>query len=109
MIPFQDFQKIELRVAKVETAERVAGANKLLKLQVDLGQEKRTLIAGIALSYTPEELVGKTIIVVANLEPAVIRGIRSEGMLLAAWNEGVDNSISLLTLDRNLPPGMPIR
>jgi methionyl-tRNA synthetase len=108
MITIQDFQKVELRVATVESAERVPGADKLLKLVVDLDGEKRNLVAGIALSYSPEELVGKTVVVVANLEPATIRGIRSEGMILAAWRKGDEGSLALVTLDRPAVPGMII-
>lgn len=109
MISIQDFKKLDLRVGKVESVEPVPGADKLLKLTVDLGEEeKRSLVAGIALSYPPEAIVGKFIIVLANLEPATIRGIRSEGMLLAGWIKGDDRSISLLTIDRELPPGTPI-
>jgi len=105
MISIQDFQKVKLQVGRVEAAERVAGADKLLKLVVDLGSEKRTLVAGIALSYAPEEVVGKCVVVVANLEAATIRGIRSEGMILAAWRPGDERSISLLTVDREVAAG----
>ena len=108
MITIQDFQKIELRVATVESVERVPGADKLLKLVVDLDGEKRDLVAGIAMSYSPEQLVGKTVVVVANLEPATIRGIRSEGMILAAWRKGDASSLALVTLDRPAVPGMTI-
>jgi methionyl-tRNA synthetase len=109
MISFEDFQKLELRVGKVETAERVAGASKLLKLSVDLGEpEKRTIVAGIAQAYAPEDLLGKFIVIVANLEPAVIRGIRSEGMLLAAWDKVDINTLSLVTLDRPGTPGLGV-
>lgn len=83
MITLQEFQKIDLRVAKVLQSERVANSNKLLKLEIDLGDEKKTIVAGIGEKYSPEELIGQLIIVVSNLEPKEIAGIKSEGMLLA--------------------------
>ncbi len=105
----KEFQNLELRTATVLTAEAVPGASKLLKLTVDLGTEQRTIVAGIALSYKPEELVGKRIVIVANLEPATIRGVRSEGMLLAGSVEGDDTSITLVTPERPLPNGAKVR
>ena len=84
LISFDQFQSLDLRVAEVIAAERVPNANRLLKLQVDLGYEKRQIVAGIAEHYAPEDLIGKQIILAANLEPATIRGIESQGMLLAA-------------------------
>jgi methionyl-tRNA synthetase len=106
-ISIEDFSKVELRLARVESAELVEGADKLLKLQVDLGgEEKRQLIAGMASHYTPDEITGKTIVVVANLEPAEIRGEQSEGMLLAAQK---GKQVRLLTVDGDLPPGSKIR
>jgi methionyl-tRNA synthetase len=79
-----DFMKVNLRVARVLSAERVEGTDKLLKLEIDLGAEKRQIVAGIAQKYEPDALVGKTIVVVANLKPARVRGVESQGMLLAA-------------------------
>lgn len=105
LVSFDDFGKVSLRVAKVIAAERVPKADKLLQLQIDLGGEKRQIIAGIAQQYAPEEMLGKTIIVVANLQPATIRGIESRGMLLAAKSEGI---LRLLTVDGDIPPGSPI-
>jgi methionyl-tRNA synthetase len=84
----------------------VPGADKLLQLTIDLGDEERTIVAGIALCYTPEELVGKKIIVLANLEPATIRGVQSQGMLLAAGDE---RDVVLLTPERDLPAGKRVR
>lgn len=84
MINIDDFKKVELRVAKVDLAERVDGSDKLLKLQVDLGDGKRQIIAGVGKSYQPEELVGKEVIIVANLEPRLLMGLESQGMVLAA-------------------------
>ncbi|MEM3030951.1 MAG: methionine--tRNA ligase subunit beta [Candidatus Micrarchaeia archaeon] len=105
MISLEEFRKLDLRVGMVKAAERVPGAEKLLKLTVDAGGE-RTLVAGIAGHYAPEELVGKSIIVLANLEPKTIRGITSQGMLLAADAGG---KIVLLTADKEVPPGTPVR
>ena len=99
VITLEDFAKVSLRTAKVLEAERVEGSDKLLKLQIELGAEKRQLVAGIAQSYAPEEVVGKIIIVVANLKPAKIRGVESQGMLLAAKADG---KLALLTAE-----GMP--
>ena len=83
-----DFMKVELRVAKVLAAERVPKSNKLLKLQVDVGTEQRTLVAGIAEAYEPEALVGRTVVIVFNLKPAKLMGIESNGMVLAASPDG---------------------
>ena len=83
-IEFTDFTKVDLRTARIVEAERIEGADKLLRLQIEIGSEKRQIVAGIALFYKPEELVGKTVVVVANLKPAKIRGVESNGMLLAA-------------------------
>ncbi|MDD4050986.1 MAG: methionine--tRNA ligase [candidate division Zixibacteria bacterium] len=105
LVSFDDFGRVSLRVARVIAAERVPKADKLLKLQIDLGDEKRQIIAGIAQQYAPEEMIGKSIIVVANLQPATIRGIESRGMLLAAKNGG---TLRLLTVDGDIPPGASI-
>jgi len=101
----EDFGKVEFRTARVLAAEKVEGADKLLKLQIDLGNEKRQIVAGIAQHYPPDSLVGKTIIIVANLQPAKIRGMESNGMLLAAKS---GETLALLTTDRELPPGAKI-
>ena len=87
-ITFDEFKRMDLRVGEVLKAEKVEGTDKLLKLEVDIGTEKRTMVAGVADVYTAEELVGKKFIVIVNLKPAVIRGIESQGMLLAAEVEG---------------------
>jgi methionyl-tRNA synthetase len=105
VIAFDEFKRLELRVARVVSAEPVPGATKLLKLVVDIGTEQRQIVAGIALSYKPEQLVGKTIVLLANLAPAKIRGADSNGMLLAASS---GDRLSLLTLDTELPPGSTI-
>ncbi len=106
MISISDFQKIELRTAKVEQAEPIPGADKLLRLEVTLNGERRQLVAGVAPYYQPQDLVGKTIVVVANLAPAKIRGVESQGMLLAA--DGPNGPV-LLVPDREVPPGVKVR
>ncbi len=105
-ISFEQFRKIDLRVATVLEAEKVEKANKLLKMKIDLGSEQRTIVAGIALNYTPEQMIGKQIVVVANLEPAKIRGIESNGMLLAAVVD--DNRLSVIVPEKEMPNGTPI-
>lgn len=105
MITIDDFKKVDLRVAKIIAAERVEGSEKLLKLQVDMGEEKRQIVAGIGFAYNPEALIGKEIIVVANLEPRLLMGIESQGMLLAAGN---DHPV-LLRPDEDVPHGSVIR
>jgi methionyl-tRNA synthetase len=97
------FARLDLRVAQVLAAEPVAKSRKLLKLTVSLGgDESRTVVAGIAEHYRPDELVGKKVVIVANLEPARLMGIESQGMLLAGSAQG---QLSILVLDRDLPPG----
>jgi len=105
-ITFDDFMKLDLRVAEIKACEDVPGADKLYKLTIDLGEE-RTIVAGIKLCYTKEELVGKKIAVVVNLEPRKLRGIESHGMLLAASTED-KSSVVLLTLDRHITNGSKI-
>jgi len=87
-ISIDDFAKVELRVAQVKTAERVKGADKLLRLEVDLGTEVRQLVAGIAEAYAPETLIGRKVVIVANLAPRKLRGLESNGMIVAAAPEG---------------------
>jgi methionyl-tRNA synthetase len=105
-IAFEDFQKLELRVARVTAAERVPKADKLLKLTLDVGGDPRTVVSGIAPAYAPEQMVGKTVIYLANLMPRKIRGVLSQGMILAA---GGDEVLALSGVDRDVPPGTPIR
>ncbi|MCB2229744.1 methionine--tRNA ligase [bacterium] len=102
LLDISEFGKVQLRVAQVLTAEKVEKADKLLKLQVDLGSEQRQIVAGIAQHYSPEQMVGRKVIVVANLKPAKIRGIESRGMLLAAKSK---DSLYIVTPDGDLPPG----
>jgi len=104
-IKIDDFAKVELRVAEVVAAEPVPKSKKLLKLTVSLGEEQRTLVAGIAEHYTPAELVGKKVVVVANLEPAKLMGVESNGMVLAA---SIAGKLAVLTPDRDLPPGAKV-
>jgi methionyl-tRNA synthetase len=87
-VTFDEFKRMDLRVGEILNAEKVEGTDKLVKLEVDIGTEKRTMVAGVADVYSPDELVGKKIVVIVNLKPAVIRGIESQGMLLAAEVEG---------------------
>jgi methionyl-tRNA synthetase len=87
-ISIDDFMKVQLKVAKVIAAERVPKSKKLMKLSIDAGTEQRTIVAGIAEAYEPEALVGKTVVIVANLQPAKLMGIDSNGMVLAASPEG---------------------
>jgi methionyl-tRNA synthetase len=87
-ITIDDFAKVELRVAQVKTAERVKGADKLLRIEVDLGTEIRQLVAGIAEAYEPETLIGRKVVIVANLAPRKLRGLESNGMIVAASPEG---------------------
>ncbi len=105
-ITIDDFAKIDLRVAEVISCEKVEKTDKLLKIQVKLGEETRTIVSGIAQHYSPEELIGKRIVLVANLKPAKLRGITSQGMLLAASNEGV---LEVLTLTKDLPSGSRVK
>ena len=106
LIGIDDFLKIKLKVGKVISAERVKGSEKLIKLIVDIG-EKRQIVAGIGKSYSPEDLLGKSIIVVSNLKPAKLMGVESQGMLLAATSS--DGTISILTVDREVNPGSEIK
>jgi len=105
-IPIADFAKVELRVAEVLAAEKVPKSKKLLKLTVKVGEETRTLVAGVAEQYEPESLVGRKVVIVANLEPATLMGVESNGMVLAASHEG---TVSLLTLDKDVPSGSKVK
>ena len=106
-ITIDDFAKIDLRAAKVLAAERVPKADKLLKLTLDVGAgETRTVVSGIAPAYTPETMVGRTVIYLSNLAPRKIRGVLSQGMILAAGDADV---LGLSALDRDVPPGTKIR
>ncbi len=102
-IVYDDFAKLELKAATVTACEKVAKADKLLKLEVDLGTEKRTIVSGIAQHYTPEEMVGKQVIVVTNLAPRKMKGIESQGMILTA--EDSDGKLQLLKPENPVSPG----
>ena len=104
-IDIEEFRRVDLRVARIEAAERIKGADKLLRLTVNLGEDRRQLVVGVAEHYTPEELIGRRIVVVANLKPATIRGIRSEGMLLAAQEEG---TLRLVMVDGEIGVGAKV-
>jgi len=106
-ITFDEFKRMDLRVGQILTAENVEGTQKLVKFEVDMGTEKRQMVAGVAEAYSPEALIGKRIIVVANLKPARIRGIESQGMLLAADIEGGKPVIPFLGED--VPVGTKVR
>jgi methionyl-tRNA synthetase len=105
-ITIDDFQKIQLKTAKVLTAERVPKSEKLLKLQVSIGSEQRQIVAGIGKKYEPEALVGKTIVIVANLKPAKLMGIESQGMVLAAGDSEVRGLITIL---EEVDPGTKVK
>lgn len=107
LLDYGDFSKMQLRTAKILSAEKVQGADKLLRLEIDIGTEKRQIVAGIALHYKPEELPGRTIIVVANLKPAKIRGVESNGMLLAATDR--EGKLRLVTVEGDAAPGSTVK
>ncbi len=104
-IEYDDFAKLKLKTAKVISAEKVEGTDKLLKLQLDLGDEQRQIVAGVAQYYSPEQMVGKTLVIIANLKPAKIRGVESDGMLLAAKS---GKELVLISTDTEIPPGAAI-
>ncbi len=105
LITFDDFKKLDLRVATILEAEKVEGADRLLRLQITIGDEQRQIVAGVAEFYSPEDLVGRQIVVVANLQPATIRGVKSQGMLLAA---AAGEGLALLRPDPSVPPGSSV-
>ena len=105
MISIDDFRKIELKVATIKSVEPHPNADKLLVLQIDLGGEQRQICAGIKNHYTPDELVGKQIVVVANLETAKLRGLDSQGMLLAASDE---DRVIVLTPEKRVQSGAKV-
>ena len=104
-IEFADFKKTELRTAKILKAERVEGADRLLRLELQVGDEQRQIVAGIAQHYAPEALPGRMIVIVANLKPARIRGVDSNGMLLAASGGG---RLHLVTVDGEAASGLSV-
>ena len=106
MISYDDFQKLDIRVALVKKVEKVPKADKLYKLTVSIGDEERTLVAGLAELYKVDELEGKKIVILANLEPRKLRGITSEGMLLAAEKGEI---VSVLVPDKDIETGAKVR
>ncbi len=106
-ITFEEFKKLELKVGKILEAEKVAGSEKLLKLKVDIGSEIRQIVAGISQFYEPEKLIGREIVVVANLEPRTLKGIESQGMLLAASD--AELGAVILSPEKEVTPGSEVR
>ncbi len=106
LVSIDDFAKLELRVAEIKKAEPVPGADRLLQLQITIGSEERQIVAGIAQHYQPEDLIGKHIVVVANLKPAKVRGVVSQGMLLAA---STTDSLGLITVEKDIPSGAQVK
>ncbi len=107
-ISFEEWQKLDLRVGKILSAEDHPNADKLFILNVDIGTERRTVVAGLRKHYTKEQLIGKKIILFTNLEPVMLRGVRSDGMVLAAVDEE-KNLVVLLTPERDVEQGATIR
>jgi len=107
-ITIDDFAKVELRVGQIKSAERIQGADKLLKILVDIGDETRQVLAGIALAYAPEDLIGRKVVIVANLAPRKMRGLESNGMLLAA-SIGPDGRPVLCTFAEDVAPGAKVK
>lgn len=106
-ISFPEFQKLDIRVGQIKTAEEIEGADKLYKVTVDLGGEERTLVAGIKKYYTLDELPGKKVLVLVNLEPKTIRGVESHGMILCAHTE--DRSwLTCTTIEKDIAAGAKI-
>jgi methionyl-tRNA synthetase len=105
-ISIERFFEADIRAAKIVEAEKIEKSKKLVKLQIDLGEEQRQIVAGIAEEYSQEELIGKTILVVVNLEPARLMGEESNGMLLAG---SLDGAPILATFDREIPPGTKVK
>ena len=106
MITFDDFKKLELRTAKIVDVKDHPDADRLYVIEVEIAQEKRQVVAGIKSSYQPEDLIGKSVVVVVNLEPATIRGVESNGMILAASD---DNGLSVITLDKDVLSGSLVK
>ena len=106
-IKFSEWQKLDLRVAKILKVEDIEGADKLYRLEVDIGTEKRQILAGIKKYYKKEDLIDKQIIVIVNLEPRKMKGLESQGMLLAAGSKGEDICI-LISPEKHAKPGLKI-
>jgi methionine--tRNA ligase beta chain len=106
-ISIDDFRTVELRVATITAAVPHPNADRLVVLTIDLGSEQRQLVAGIRAHYEPQDLIGKQIVVVANLQPATLRGVESQGMLLAASDS--DGRLALVTPEKPVTPGAPVK
>jgi len=106
IIEISEFAKLDLRIGKIENAERIEGSKKLIKLDVDVGNERRQMVAGIAEDYDPEDLIGELVPVLTNLKPAKLMGVESQGMILAVE---VNGKPILLHPDREVPAGSRIR
>jgi len=107
MITIDDFAKIDLRVGTVVSAEPIPGASRVMKLEIDIGDRKVVTTAGIAQHYRPEEMLGRRVVVVANLQPRVVRGIESQAMILAASMEG--HKTVLVTVAEEIPNGAKVK
>ena len=105
-VTYPDFKKLDLRIGEIEKVETIPGADNLYKLTVNIGNETVQIVAGIAKGYRSDELVGKQIVMVVNLEPKVIKGVESKGMLLAAGESVTD--VALLMPDKRVVPGTPV-
>ena len=106
MITFDDFMKLDIKIGTVTAADKVEGADKLIRLELDLGREHRQVVAGMAPTYTPEDFIGKQVPILVNLEPRKLRGIESQGMILAVDVEGRP---VLLTPENSTPAGSAVR
>jgi methionine--tRNA ligase beta chain len=104
-ISFEEFKKLDLRTGKVHSAEVIPGSENLLNLQIDIGTEKRQIIAGVAKYYSPKELVGKNLVIVSNLEPKKLMGLESQGMILCAEVNG--EPVCLVPI-KEVPPGSKV-
>lgn len=105
MVSFQDFKNMDIRIAQIKEVKEHPNADRLYILRIDIGGEEREIVAGIRMHYKPDELLGKKIVVLVNLEPATIRGVQSNGMLLAASDK---ERIVILTPEKEIAPGSKI-
>jgi methionine--tRNA ligase beta chain len=105
-VSFKEFQKLDLRIGKILNCEKILGAKRLLKCTLDIGTEKREILAGMAEFFSPEELIGQIVVVLVNLEPKKLMGIESKGMILAA---DLDGKPFLLTVEGHVPTGTKVR
>lgn len=106
LINLDDFKKLDIRIGKILTAERIEGSDKLLKLEVDFGIEKRQIVSGIAEFYSPESLIGKEAPFIVNIEPRKLRGVESHGMIMAASDDGKP---VILIPEEEVPPGTIVK